>query len=302
MPAKSLPSWECGLKSLLPLNMESEGGHSLLGSVDWNRPVRWCLGFHFVTPFLGVWIEITERSWKWLRRIVTPFLGVWIEIVYCILCGWRYCSHSLLGSVDWNNPRLTRKLMEVRHSLLGSVDWNGIDGKSLGVNVGHSLLGSVDWNFAYAVRSISRVPSLPSWECGLKLPAIPADADWNSHSLLGSVDWNRELRVQREHWKVTPFLGVWIEIMFKGNKGIHCLVTPFLGVWIEIPCDRYWNTDWKTSLPSWECGLKWLLVNHLLTSYRHSLLGSVDWNGKSKNMSRENMVTPFLGVWIEILC
>ena len=210
----------------------------------------------WVTPFLGVWIEMTSSTGKRGSFQVTPFLGVWIEIVYCILCGWRYCSHSLLGSVDWNNPRLTRKLMEVRHSLLGSVDWNGIDGKSLGVNVGHSLLGSVDWNFAYAVRSISRVPSLPSWECGLKLPAIPADADWNSHSLLGSVDWNRELRVQREHWKVTPFLGVWIEMMNGVCQNLHQ----------------------ERSLPSWECGLK---CKRHVSRYRdqsHSLLGSVDWN------------------------
>ena len=34
---------------------------------------------------------------------------------------------------------------------------------------------------------------------------------------------------------VTPFAGVWIEISRKVTKGIYATVSPFAGVWIEIP-------------------------------------------------------------------
>ena len=55
--------------------------------------------------------------------------------------------------------------------------------------------------------------SLPSWECGLK--------STNGEASNATV-------------KVTPFVGVWIEI--KNNPCISSknFVTPFVGVWIEI--------------------------------------------------------------------
>ena len=33
---------------------------------------------------------------------------------------------------------------------------------------------------------------------------------------------------------VTPFVGVWIEIMRAKLRGLKDTVTPFVGVWIEI--------------------------------------------------------------------
>ena len=60
---------------------------------------------------------------------------------------------------------------------------------------------------------------------------------------------------------------------------VNIAVTPFVGVWIEIerkPGRRKWT---EKSLPSWECGLKY--VKH-----------ESDWG--------QNKVTPFVGVWIEI--
>ena len=34
--------------------------------------------------------------------------------------------------------------------------------------------------------------------------------------------------------EVTPFVGVWIEIGIESNSGDIAQVTPFVGVWIEI--------------------------------------------------------------------
>ena len=78
---------------------------------------------------------------------------------------------------------------------------------------------------------------------------------------------------------VTPFVGVWIEIGMRRKRLIDANVTPFVGVWIEIcgipdatslPC---------SSLPSWECGLKFYLL---------------------KQKKTQQTVTPFVGVWIEM--
>ena len=56
-------------------------------------------------------------------------------------------------------------------------------------------------------------------------------------------------------------------------------VTPFVGVWIEIDLRALFSALLIPSLPSWECGLKFLA---------HS------------NPAMALFVTPFVGVWIEM--
>ena len=58
-------------------------------------------------------------------------------------------------------------------------------------------------------------------------------------------------------------------------------VTPLVGVWIEIFCTNSITSLMLPSLPLWECGLKFYVVDLDL----HTV-----W------------VTPLVGVWIEILC
>ena len=67
------------------------------------------------------------------------------------------------------------------------------------------------------MRTHNRKPtdqeSLPSWECGLKCG---------------------KMKKRGDSMEVTPFVGVWIEIMPYCNINTTNLVTPFVGVWIEI--------------------------------------------------------------------
>ena len=56
---RSLPSWECGLKSV----KQTE------------EHIR-----NHVTPFVGVWIEMKKAWSTYNAAVVTPFVGVWIEI------------------------------------------------------------------------------------------------------------------------------------------------------------------------------------------------------------------------------
>ena len=77
---------------------------------------------------------------------------------------------------------------------------------------------------------------------------------------------------------VTPFVGVWIEILISTLCNMSLLVTPFVGVWIEILLYISGNFA-GGSLPSWECGLK------------------SDCKGYK---TARCTVTPFVGVWIEI--
>ncbi len=78
---------------------------------------------------------------------------------------------------------------------------------------------------------------------------------------------------------VTPFVGVWIEIIFAYAIANAPAVTPFVGVWIEIVRNTQKHPNVDKSLPSWECGVKWKLGNRHLKS---------------------SEVTPFVGVWIEM--
>ena len=112
--------------------------------------------------------------------------------------------------------------------------------------------------------------SLPSWECGLKF----------RH---GVLLW--------QSFMVTPFVGVWIEILSPHRLGILHNRHSLRGSvdWNKLPVKPCALNIW--SLPSWECGLKLLFSPFLLVfRTRHSLRGSVDWN-----LSSYNLVPPLVG-------
>ena len=195
-----------------------------------------CL-FVLVTPFVGVWIEIWLISVSVERSAVTPFVGVWIEMFYSnhwviftikSLPSWECGLKSLGDRHDTKRPSVT--------PFVGV--WIEIQSRAtpLMEQPCHSLRGSVDWNQRSAVTINQWLMSLPSWECGLKsevavIVAIPS--------------------------LVTPFVGVWIEIILKYPQLIVYKVTPFVGVWIEIQNQKFQEHLDNTSLPSWECGLKY---------------------------------------------
>ena len=77
------------------------------------------------------------------------------------------------------------------------------------------------------------IMSLPVWECGLKYTGC-------------------EVAVMSH--RVTPCMGVWIEIIFRIHHHTLQIVTPCMGVWIEIEICRFFGHV---------CGC-------------HSLYGSVD--------------------------
>ena len=61
---------------------------------------------------------------------------------------------------------------------------------------------------------------------------------------------------------------------------VNIAVAPFVGVWVEILSNYEIDTAKRLSLPSWECGLKYLRISY---------------------QSQQKFVAPFVGVWVEIL-
>ena len=53
-----------------------------------------------VTPYAGVWIEISFRLSNDCTVVVTPYAGVWIEIIKMMDLTDPETGHSLRGSVD----------------------------------------------------------------------------------------------------------------------------------------------------------------------------------------------------------
>ena len=77
---------------------------------------------------------------------------------------------------------------------------------------------------------------------------------------------------------VAPLVGVWIEIQIVKSPVIDDIVAPLVGVWIEmIKIPPYFRK--VLSLPSWECGLKYVCFRVIHSAAR---------------------VAPLVGVWIEI--
>ena len=205
----SLPSWECGLKLSIH-----------------HRIQVWIL----VTPFVGVWIEISKM---YTTQRLIPSLPSWE-------CGLKYIIRICIELRKWSLPSWECGLKSPSCgrqyiSLRSLPSWEcGL--KCTRCNCTERTLGSLpSWECGlkcskHPVRSII-IASLPSWECGLKWWIWPWKRLWGrGHSLRGSVDWN--------HWN-------------KNGKITAPSVTPFVGVWIEIL--MLLSTLKKVaSLPSWE--------------------------------------------------
>ena len=95
-------------------------------------------------------------------------------------------------------------------------------------------------------------------------------------------------------------MGVWIEMLNEYIKAERTNVTPFVGVWIEIIM-KLDTAEAVVSLPSWECGLKWngdtrisleVLVTPFVGVWIEISMGTTS--------DAALKVTPFVGVWIEI--
>ena len=252
----SLPTRECGLKYLrLCSQYTSIHCHSLHGSVDWNPFALLCQDSICGHSLHGSVDWNTMDIYEIDPFKVTPYTGVWIEIAGVISLKLPSVGHSLHGSVDWNRKNRFYLWMGSCHSLHGSVDWNFYIKERMIWLEGHSLHGSVDWNNIW--KNIN--------------------THFICHSLHGSVDWNLEHVEDNYVRNVTPYTGVWIEIMPERAEPTSPTVTPYTGVWIEIMPNRL-RCHLPMSLPTRECGLKYIRQAQEILSRRHSLHGSVDWN------------------------
>ena len=166
-----------------------------------------------------------------------------------------------------------------RHSLRGSVDWNKDKGWKIltfWVTPYAGVWIEISLSRLFSINSMS----LPTRECGLKFSVAEAHHHPRRHSLRGSVDWNQSLMlICLYQWElVTPYAGVWIEIVitsiFFSAHSCHSLRG---------------SVDWNL-----------LIVNNLHQLLRHSLRGSVDWNYFDTPAKYQGIVTPYAGVWIEI--
>ena len=63
--------------------------------------------------------------------------------------------------------------------------------------------------------------------------------------------------------------------------------------------DEATDTYTNESLLMWECGLKQKKYENAKEANSHSLCGSVDWNIATMIAKEPEMVTPYVGVWIE---
>ena len=121
--------------------------------------------------------------------------------------------------------------------------------------------------------------SLPTRECGLKYGV----AGRPTRGIL-----------------VTPYAGVWIEIQLVSEIKRMGLVTPYAGVWIEI-ASIFFIPPFHLSLPTRECGLKFICFLHRLSDHVVTPYAGVWIEIVKKGWDKSgHIVTPYAGVWIEI--
>ena len=96
-------------------------------------------------------------------------------------------------------------------------------------------------------------------------------------------------------------MGAWIEILYYPFNTPLSIVAPLVGAWIEIKVRRMAAGCRKTSLLSWERGLKLTLISG--KEYRRTvapLVGAWIEIQILKMQLLEWHVAPLVGAWIEI--
>ena len=166
---QSLPLWECGLKCWTKRRGPGRSGSLPL----WECGLKFRFSSAYpstawVTPLVGVWIEIIRLSQQGAAKVSLPLwecgLKYWQNDVLRLHqlslplweCGLKWTSkirnlfpycHSPCGSVDWNHfSHLVSGSCDRGHSPCGSVDWNDRRKRKNNQRYSHSPCGSVDWN------------------------------------------------------------------------------------------------------------------------------------------------------------
>ena len=111
----------------------------------------------------------------------------------------------------------------------------------------------------------------------------------------------KDLTSSHYDWNVTPYAGVWIEILQVTVSLTFVVVTPYAGVWIEIILRKLRKVGRCWSLPTRECGLKSQSpICNIDTPYVTPYAGVWIEICSSITTSVVYTVTPYAGVWIEI--
>ena len=187
---------------------------------------------------------------------VTPFMGVWIEILWCYRVHNARSGHTLYGCVDWNKLCKILSWLLASHTLYGCVDWNHISKVCTnGAYQSHPLwvcglksflsLSPVHWQMSH-----------PLWVCGLKYVSLDADSMLVSHTLYGCVDWNHA-GAARSSASISHTLYGCVDWNNPVSFTVHfyCRSHPLwvCGLKYAIIINHKWPDG---SHPLWVCGLK----------------------------------------------
>ena len=100
---------------------------------------------------------------------------------------------------------------------------------------------------------------------------------------------------------VAPLVGAWIEITLQSNLRYADEVAPLVGAWIEISKYAFTSVAGKSSLLSWERGLKSLSYFPTSTSWQVApLVGAWIEIFACIDTIAPIEVAPLVGAWIEI--
>ena len=145
-----------------------------------------------VTPFVGVWIETSQRSYGYAPRYVTPFVGVWIETADIKFTAKTYGVTPFVGV--WIETQIAQ---QVYKNDLSHPSW--VCGLK---RINNKLQDSI-------------FESHPSWVCGLKHRKLAHVYKINAVTPFVGVWIETLCNVDYlTPSSVTPFVGVWIETCF----------------------------------------------------------------------------------------
>ena len=192
----------------------------------------------------------TKSNWYPLNKKISPHHVEQAPDIHNIKC------HAPRERVSWNAVLVTldNEVIESRSTwaceLKLSLVYNPIE------NYCHAPRERVSWNFALRARCQIEEMSRSTWACELKLDKYGNLISDTSHAPRERVSWNSAHWSNRNHWKVTLHVSVWVEMFlfpwYKDN------VRGSRSTWAcELKLTSISTIQmWISSRSTWACELK----------------------------------------------
>ena len=209
-------------------------------------------------------------------------------------------SQPLREAVSWNDQISTVLNDIVSQPLREAVSWNFCGRQMVDKTPIVSLFVRLWVEILCVVSLQATFQSASSWGCELKYFLL-----WKHMQVCWSASsWGCELKLYHrlecfDHFRVSLFVRLWVEISLALFIFFHLSVSLFVRLWVEISKNDK-GSKTSASASSWGCELKCSIFHQHNCVCCQPLREAVSWNMTEYWKAIKEFVSLFVRLWVEI--